>query len=421
MDPLEPVAHALRTRLTRDLSTSDPAQMDTAAIDQLVAHFFDELAERGVDVSPEERARAAADAWDAVLGVGPLSALMRDPDVTEIMVNGAKKVFVEREGITAQSAVRFHDEDELRLFVQRMLLLAPGKRLDASAPYVDIALPGGTRVNICIPPVVAGGPHVTVRKYLRTIETLDDFVKRGSLDERMARLLAAAVRARASILFSGAAGTGKTTLLEVAAKHIDLRERVVVIEDTMELHFVQPDVVRLLTRISNVEGRGEVSIGDLFRNSLRMRPTRIVLGEIRGKEALDYLQALNSGHRGTLAVLHASSPEEAVVRLENLVPLAGLGVPFQVTRTQIAQGLDLIVQISRWPDGVRRVDRIAEVAGLDDDGRVALRDLFVYRPEGTDKDGHVRGRYASTGVVPKLWRTCAYAGIPLPESDYVEE
>ncbi|MFZ5482412.1 MAG: CpaF family protein [Myxococcota bacterium] len=418
---LAPVVTALRTRLTRDLSQLDPGQMDADAIEQLVARFFGELERQGVDVPPADRHRAADAAWDAVLGVGPLAEPMHDPTVSEIMVNGPHRVFVEREGVTSLTPLRFRDEDELRLFVQRMLVLAPGKRLDTSTPWVDLSLPGGTRVNVCIPPIVAGGPHVTVRKYLRSLDTLEEVVAKGTMDARMARLLASAVRARAGILFSGAAGTGKTTLLEVAAKHVPARERIVVIEDTLELHFYQPDVVRLLTRISNVEGRGEVTIGDLFRNSLRMRPDRIVLGEIRGKEALDYLQALNSGHRGTLAVIHAASPEEAVVRLENLVPLAGLGVPFQVTRQQIAQGLDLVVQLSRWPDGVRRVDRVAEVSGLAHDGTVALRDLFVFRAEGADEDGRVRGRFVSTGVAPKLWRACALAGVPLSEADYRDE
>lgn len=407
------VFDVLKERLVRTFTASRSDALDEPTVEGVIDRLMDGLEHEGVPLDVEVRRKLQAKLLDELVGLGDLHDLMRDPSVTEIMVNaGGRQVFVERNGVKQPEDLKL-DGDEVRAIVARMLLLSPGRRLDASCPMVDLSLPGGTRVNIAIPPIVSGGPHLTLRKYLRSIRALDDLVAFGTLDERMARFLIAAVRARANVLVAGAAGTGKTTLVDVLSRHLDPKERIVVIEDTLELRFEQPDVVRMLSRPPNVEGRGEITIGDLFRNALRMRPTRIVLGEIRGREALDWLQAINSGHRGTMAVIHAASPEEALVRVEHLVALAGHQVPLPVVHGQIARGLDLIVQLAQEPDGTRKIVRISEVAGQDSADQVLLRDLFQFEDDALDDDGRVTGRFVATGVLPALLHQIDLVGMHL--------
>lgn len=312
---------------------------------------------------------------------GPLWPWAFDRDVSEIMVNGPGRVFVEQDGRKRQIPTRFRDADHLRAIIDRLRALDPGHRLDSSKPFADLSLPDGSRVNAVIAPIAHDGPHLTIRCYRGRFNSLEDLIEQGSMDGRMAILLDAAVRARMNILFSGGTATGKTTLLEILSRSIPEQERIVVIEETLELKIVHSNVLRLLTRECNIEGRGQITIGDLFRNALRMAPDRILLGEVRGGEAYDLLQALNSGHRGSLAVMHASSPEEAIARFENLVPLANLGLPPSVVKRQIAHGLDLLVQLHQLPDGSRRVTRISEVNGVDALGDPALTDLFRFVPE----------------------------------------
>lgn len=410
------VFEVLRERLVQNFSGSRSDALDEPSVDAVIDRLVDGIVDEGVVMTDQDRGQVHDRLLDDLVGMGALHELMRDPTVTEIMVNaGGRAVFAERGGVKRPVDLRIPLE-EVRAIVARMLLLSPGRRLDASCPMVDLSLPGGTRVNIAIPPVVSGGPHLTVRKYLRSIRTLDDLVGLGTLDARMVRFLAAAVRARANILVAGASGSGKTTLLDVLSLHLDPRERIVVIEDTLELRFGQPDVVRMLSRAPNVEGRGEITIGDLFRNALRMRPTRIVLGEIRGREALDWLQAINSGHRGTLSVIHAASPEEALVRVEHLVALAGFNVPLPVVRAQTARGLDLLVQLSQLPDGSRKIVRICEIVGQDEHEVVVLRDIFAFEDDALGEDGHVVGRFVATGVLPRLLHQMELAGIHLDEA-----
>ncbi len=345
----------------------------------------------------------------------PLRPLMADPEVSEIMVNGADRIFVERRGMKWATDLRFKDPLQLNWIVERLLEQAPGRRLDASVPFVDVSLPDGTRVNLIIPPVAQSGVHLTIRKYLRHITTLEDARDHGTVDDRMVTFLKAVVDSRLNVLFSGAAGSGKTTLLETMARLMDPRDRIVVMEDTMELHLEQPNTVRLLTRPPNLEGKGEISFDMLFRNCLRMRPDRIILGEIRGAEAVSYLQAINSGHGGSMAVIHASNPTEALLRLENLAASTGLPIPRGVAREQIAQGIDLVVQITQFPDGVRRVTRLTEVVHHEGFDEPQLRHLFGYQAEGRLPDGRIQGRYVATGNRPTYEDRFLLAGVSLPD------
>ncbi len=337
-----------------------------------------------------------------LLGYGPLQALLDDPTVTEVLVNGPRTVFVEKGGVLAETPHRFDDEEHLRTTIQKMARQAD-RRIDEAKPYVDLTLPDGTRVNAVLPPVAIGGSLLTLRKVRNEMKGLEAMVQRGTLDVAMSRFLWACIQGHVNVLFSGATGAGKTTLLEVLSAYIDERERIVLIEDTPELRLRQRHVVRMQTRSGNVEGKGVVTLRELFRNALRMSPTRIILGEIRGPEAFEYLQSLTSGHRGSLAVLHASTPREAVLRLQNLVSLAGIDVPGEVVRDQIAHGLDVVVQLTRMRDGVRRVTHVSEVAGTDPQGAVVVRDLFRYDERGRDAQGRLVGRFAPCGVVPRFF------------------
>ncbi len=396
-----------------------PGQLQEGILRERIGDLLVELDDHGATLSRKVRKRVTEQTLDDLLGLGPLEPLMHNDDVTEIMVNGHGDVFVEYQGRKVRAKRAFDDEQHLAQILER-LLLATGMRLDEGRPFVDLALPDGTRVNVVIPPAVAGGPHLTVRKFPRRFRSLDDLVAVGSMDERMATFLGSCVQIRRNVLLSGGSGAGKTTLMEVLGGCIDAGERIVLIEDTPELQLPQANVARLLTRPPNIEGRGEVTIRDLFRNSLRMRPNRILLGEIRGREALEYLQALNSGHRGSLAVIHAASPEEALIRLENLVPHAGVPIPTAVVREQIFRGLDLAVQLEQMPDGSRKVTRIAEVSALDDDGRLRVEELFRFVDEGVDEDGVVLGHHEASGIEPTFLHEFELAGIELPDDLFRE-
>ncbi len=349
----------------------------------------------------------------------PLPTLFADDSVTEILVNRWDRIFVERDGVRQASGLRFESAERLRYAVERILDLAPGARADISQPMVDLALPDGSRVNICVPPVVLDSPHLTIRKYNRPVTVPEDLVGVGTLSPEMAWFLATAVRHGAAVLYSGATGTGKTTMLEVLASAIDHRERIVVIEDTLELHLPQPNVVRMLGRPANMEGKGEISLEALFRNSLRMRPSRILLGEIRGGEVLDYLQAITSGHRGCQAIVHASSAREAVLRLQQLALMAGRGADRNVVAQQVVQGLDLVVQLDQHHDGVRRTVAITEVyPDAASPLGVGLRDIYVWRQPDVAA-GQEQGTYTATGHRPLLADSFELEGLGIPKGAFV--
>lgn len=355
---------------------------------------------------------------DDLLGLGPLEKLMNDGEITEIMVNGPCRIYIEKRGKKILTNAKFDDENHLRYIIEKMLTPS-GRRVDESSPCVDFSLADGSRVNVIIPPLAVGGAAITIRKFLRSIETCDDLIKLGTIDYRMAAFLIACIKARINILFSGATGSGKTTTLEVLSSYISPQERIITIEDTRELNLRQDHLVNLLTKPDNIEGKGAISLRKVFTNTLRMRPTRIILGEIRGAEAMDYLQALNSGHRGCLAVIHASRPTDTILRLETMASYAGLNIPLWGIRRQISSGLNLIVEQEQYVDGLRRINYITEVSGFDDN-KIYLRDIFRFEVEDVDEDGKVKGSFKALGR-PKFFSLFRKKGIDIDESIFTPD
>ncbi len=358
------------------------------------------------------------DLLDDIFGFGPLQRVLNDPDVSEIMVNGPFSIFVEINGVQRESTQAFDNEQHLMEILNRLVRRA-NQRLDESSPTIDCVIDGIYRLNAAIPPIAVNGPLITVRKPRSDIQQIEDLLKRGSLSQSMYQFLWACIQARLNIVFSGGTGTGKTTLLEVLSEYISDQERLVIIEDVPELKVRQPNVARLCSRPPNLEGKGEITLRSLFINSLRMRPTRIIMGEIRGPEAFEYLQSLNSGHEGSLAVLHAASPKEVALRIENLTRMSGLNIPADVIRHQIASGLDIIVQIDRYPDGSRKLTQITEVIGLDEDGNVELQDIFSFEFTGVDPiTQQCMGHFSGSGITPMAHRKFAQLGLELSEEIY---
>ena len=367
------------------------------------------LAEHSEHVAVEERAELQQEIMDELLGLGPLEDLMRDPTVSEIMVNGATNIYVERSGKLSLSEKHFKDERHLRTIIER--IIAPlGRRIDESSPMVDARLPDGSRVNAIIEPLSLNGSTLTIRRFGTRRLTMEDLLSFGSVSPESVSLLRAMVMARLNIVVSGGTGSGKTTFLNILSGYIPDGERIVTIEDAAELSLHQNHVVRLESRPANLEGRGTVSIRDLVRNSLRMRPDRIVVGECRGGEALDMLQAMNTGHDGSLTTLHANTPRDAISRLETMVMMAGLELPMRAIREQISGAVDVVVQISRMRDGSRRVTSISEVVGMEGDG-VTMQELVRYLQRGVDREGKVMGEFQYTGIQPHYTSKFDEAGI----------
>jgi pilus assembly protein CpaF len=348
--------------------------------------------------------------------IEPIRALMDDPEVTEIMINGPEMVFVERRGVMQQAPLKFRDEQQLNLLVAA-LLQSMGRTVSASSPFVDFRLPDGSRGNVTIPPVALNGPVVTIRRFTKTLTKMSDLIRVGTISKRMAHLLGVAVKGRANIIFAGATGTGKTTTLAILSHYIPENERIITIEDTAELQLQQKHVVRLECRQANIEGKGAITLSHLVRNALRMRPTRIIVGEIRGDEVVDMLQAIASGHQGCLAVLHASSPLDAVSRLELMSLSRGLMLPLWAIHKQIASAIDLIVQHEFLADGTRKITRITELAGVEGDA-IVLQDLFAYRRTGADPAGRETGEWVAGGSKPRFLQKCEKMGFTLPPEVY---
>lgn len=366
--------------------------------------------EAKVPLTSEERRRLIKDVQDDVLGLGPLQRLLDDPDVTEIMVNGPAMVYVERSGRLTLSGVRFDSDDQLKRVIERIVSRV-GRRIDESSPMVDARLADGSRVNAVIPPLAFSGSTLTIRKFAREAYQVADLINFGTLSPEMADLLRACVEARLNILVSGGTGTGKTTLLNVLSSFIPEGERIITIEDAVELQLQQQHLVRLESRPANLEGRGEITIRDLVRNSLRMRPDRIVVGEVRGGESLDMLQAMNTGHDGSLSTIHANTPRDAIARLETLVLMAGMDLPLRAIREQICSAINVIVQLSRLRDGTRRVTAVTEVHGMEGQ-TVTLQDVFLFDySAGLDPQGRFLGRAIPTGVRPRFTDRFAELGI----------
>ncbi len=364
-------------------------------------------------LSEQEKKRIVSDLADELIGFGPIETLLKDPAVTEIMINGPDKVYVERLGKTELANITFDDKQQLMQLVYK-LLMPTRRRVDESYPYTEVSLKDGSRVNIIIPPLALDGPTITIRKFLKEIKSVDDLMNLGTLDKRMAEFLVACIKAKVNIIFSGATGAGKTTALSVLSSYIPGDGRIITIEDTAELRLMQGHVVRLEARQANIEGKGEITIRELFKNSLRMRPDRIILGEIRGNEGLDMLQAICSGHRGSLVVLHASSPQDVIYRLETMILTSGIPISSEAIHRQIAAAVNLIVQQEQLLDGSRKITHISQVNGLKD-GQVVLEDIFVYDIEAIDSESKARGRWKATGIKPAFYQLFKKADIDLPE------
>lgn len=369
----------------------------------------DLLVEAKINLNSQEQRDVVTLLLNDMLGLGPLEPLLADPDITDIMVNGKDKVYVEKGGKLTLTDVKFRDEHHL-LNIATRIVSAVGRRVDETQPICDARLEDGSRVNVIIPPLSIDGSSISIRKFSKQKITLDKMVGTQNISAAMAQVLKIAGRCQLNILISGGTGSGKTTMLNAVSQMIDEGERVVTIEDAAELQLQQPHVVRLETRPANLEGQGEITMRDLVKNALRMRPDRIILGEIRGGEAIDMLQAMNTGHDGSLGTVHANRPREALTRMENMVNMAGMHLPSKAIRTQISDAVDLIIQVARMRDGKRRVCYITEVVGMEGDV-ITTQDLFLYKFTGEDADGNLTGEFQSAGVRPAFFERAEYFGL----------
>ncbi|MFB1083282.1 CpaF family protein [Jeotgalibacillus sp. JSM ZJ347] len=411
---LEELLEHYKTRLLAETNLEQLTAADEherrASIDRLVNQF---MLEEKVVIPRGDREVLMSRLIDESVGFGPLEQLLKDPTITEILVNGPKEVFIERNGQLQESNVTFKDDDHVRHIVDRVI--APlGRRIDESSPMVDARLPDGSRVNAVIPPVSLNGTLISIRKFRQEPIEMDDLLEFGSLDEPMTAFIQAVVEAKMNVLISGGTGSGKTTLLNAAAKAVPPGERVITIEDSAELRLNRASVVGLEARPPNVEGSGEVSIRQLVKNALRMRPDRIIVGEVRGPEAFDMLQAMNTGHEGSLTTVHANTPSDAINRVEGMVVMAGMDLPTHIIREYIVGALDMIVQAERLGDGKRKIVNISEVY-VNDQNQVKLQDIFIFKRTGTGKDGEVLGHFEPTGIVPKCVERLKLFGIEFDE------
>jgi len=365
-------------------------------------------------MSGRERERLALEVLDEVFGLGPLEPLLQDPGINDILVNGHKTVYVERAGVLEETNVRFKDNAHLMHIIEK-IVSDVGRRVDESSPMVDARLADGSRINAIIPPLAIDGPHLSIRRFGHIPIAEQDLMANQTLTQPMLELLKGAVRARLNIVVSGGTGAGKTTLLNVLSGYIPDNQRIVTIEDSAELQLKQRHVVRLECRPANVEGTGAIKQRQLVINCLRMRPDRIVVGEVRGEEALDMLQAMNTGHDGSLTTIHANSPRDAIARMETMAMMANLNLPEKAVRRQIASAVAIVVQISRFNDGTRRITHLSEITGMEDDV-VSMQDVFIFEKEGISAEGRVLGAFTSTGIRPKFAEKLKASGISVPAS-----
>ena len=358
-----------------------------------------------------EKEHLSIEILDEMFGLGPLEPLLQDPTVSDILVNGAKEVYVERAGMLEETKVVFKDDAHLMRIIQK-IVAAIGRRVDESSPMVDARLADGSRVNVIVPPLAIDGPHLSIRRFGHTPITEDNLLANQTLTAPMLALLKASVAARLNIVISGGTGAGKTTLLNVLSGYISPKERIVTIEDSAELQLKQRHVVRLECRPPNSDGKGAIQARQLVINSLRMRPNRIVVGEVRGEEALDMLQAMNTGHDGSMTTVHANTPRDGITRMETMAMMANLNLPEKAIRRQIASAISLVVQIARFSDGTRRVTHMTEITGMESDV-ISMQDLFLFEKQGVSPDGHVLGTFNSTGIRPKFAERLKASGVDL--------
>jgi pilus assembly protein CpaF len=370
------------------------------------------LAEEGTALTLPERERLCKEIRDELMGYGPLESLLKDHTVNDILVNGFNQVFVERQGKLERTSVRFTDNAHLLKIIEK-IASGVGRRVDESCPMVDARLPDGSRVNAIIPPLSLDGPSLSIRKFAKDPIRVQHLLEYGAITKEIAQVMEGMVKARLNVLISGGTGTGKTTFLNVLSSFIPNDERIITIEDSAELQLQQEHVVRLETRPPNLEGMGEITQRDLVRNALRMRPERIILGEVRQGEALDMLQAMNTGHDGSLATIHANSPRDALTRLETMVSMAGLNIPDRAIRHQISSAIDVVVQLARLSDGSRKMMGLHEIVGMEGD-MITMQEIFSYKMMGLSEDHKVKGRFVTSGIRPKFMTRLEEMGVQLP-------
>ena len=407
----------LKARIHRRLlDRLDLGKVDLLTSDELsreIGYVIESLiVEEGVPLNQTEKARMILEVQHETFGLGPLEPLLADPDISDILVNNCGSVYVERKGKLSKTNVIFRDDKHLMQIIERIVSKV-GRRIDESSPFVDARLSDGSRVNAIIPPLAIDGPVLSIRRFGLDPLKMNDLLLLGSIDERMKIILEGAVKKRLNIIISGGTGTGKTTMLNVLSEYIPENERIITIEDSAELILKQQHVVRLETRPPNIEGRGEVTQRDLVKNALRMRPDRIVLGEVRGGEALDMLQAMNTGHDGSISTVHANSARDALARLDTMVLMAGMDLPERAIREQIASAINIVIQLIRFSDGTRKVTKISEITGMEGN-TIVMQDIFYYEQKGIDADGKVIGSFKSSGIRPKFAERLKLSGFDLP-------
>jgi len=413
--------HELKQTIHRQLID----RLDLASLENVENEFLQQqvdrvvrtlLKEQDLRLSPTDEERLVKEIRDETFGLGPIEPLLHDPEISDILVNTYRQVFVERRGKLELTNVTFRDDQHLRVIIDRIVSRV-GRRVDEASPYVDARLPDGSRVNAIIPPLALDGPLLSIRRFAVKALTMQDFINYGTVSEPMALVLQGIVRARLNVLISGGTGSGKTTTLNILSGYIPPDERIVTIEDSAELQLQQPHVVRLETRPPNIEGKGQVTARDLVRNALRMRPDRIVVGEVRSEEVLDMLQAMNTGHDGSLTTLHANSARDALTRLETLMQMSGISLPDKAMREQIASAIDVIVQVSRLSDGRRKILSVSEITGMEGNV-VTMQDVFSFKRTGVGENGQVLGTFGSTGIRPRFLEKLRLSGVELPPSTF---
>ncbi|HSM08670.1 MAG TPA: CpaF family protein [Gemmatimonadota bacterium] len=394
------------------------ASIETLDRDEVVGEIrkvvHELLTREAVPLNLDEREDLVEQILDEIFGLGPIEPLLKDPTISDILINTSRQVYIERNGKLELTDVRFKDDRHLLQIIDR-IVSAVGRRIDDSSPMVDARLADGSRVNAIIPPLAIDGPHMSIRKFKRDVLSAPDLMRSGTLTPAMLELLQGVVKARLNVLISGGTGAGKTTLLNVLSESIPANERIVTIEDSAELQLRQPHAVRLETRTANIEGKGTVDQRLLVINALRMRPDRIIMGECRGAEAIDMLQAMNTGHDGSLTTLHANTPRDALARLETMISMAGLNLPEKGMRQQIAAAIDVVIQVGRLSDGRRKVMSISEINGMEGEV-ITMQDIFVFDQEGVQSDGTVIGNFRATGIRPQFTDRLRAHGIELPPS-----
>jgi pilus assembly protein CpaF len=409
--------HSLKSkihrRLLERLDLTNIELIETDAFRNEISRIVEALiSEEGVPLNQTERESLVTDIQHETFGLGPLETLLSDPDISDILVNRYDQVYIEKFGKLMNVDLSFRDNGHLLQIIDRIVSKV-GRRVDESSPYVDARLPDGSRVNAIIPPLALDGPVLSIRRFGLTPLRMSDILAFGSIDQNMVAILEGCVKARLNVLISGGSGTGKTTLLNILSEYIPYDERIVTIEDSAELQLKQAHVVRLETRPPNIEGKGQVTQRDLVRNALRMRPDRIVVGEVRGGEALDMLQAMNTGHDGSLSTIHANTTRDALSRLETMVLMAGMDLPERAIREQVASAIHLVLQMTRMSDGTRKIVKISEITGLEGD-TIVMQDVFYFERVGLGPDGKVMGDFSPTGVRPRFMDKLKIMGVEIP-------